>query len=114
MGERGEILVKKNHEVGDSHGNSPTMCYSSHPAKAKPAFSADSPQKTPLSKAGIGTEEPIYRAGIEMQMWRTDLRPRRGRRGWEKLRGAIDTYPLPHVKEIASGKPLYNTGSSVR
>lgn len=29
-----------------------TTCYSSQPAKATPAFSADSPQKTPLSKAG--------------------------------------------------------------
>ena len=32
-----------------------------------------------------GTDEPICRAGIEMQMQRTDMWTRRGRGGWEKL-----------------------------
>ena len=33
-----------------------------------------------------GTDEPICRTRIEMQMWRTDFGHSRGRRRWDKLR----------------------------
>ena len=33
-----------------------------------------------------GTDEPIYRPGIKMQMKRTDLWTQRGRRGWNEVR----------------------------
>ena len=33
-----------------------------------------------------GTDEPIGKAGIKMQMLRTDLRTRRGKGGWDEVR----------------------------
>ena len=51
--------------------------------------------------------------GLETQTWRTDV--------WTQLRveedgtdgeSSIETYRLPYVKQIASEKLLYNTGSS--
>ena len=35
----------------------------------------------------------------------------RGRRGWDELR---ETFTLPYIKQIASGKLLYNTRSSTQ
>ena len=35
-----------------------------------------------------------------------------GRRGWVKSRSSIDIHTLPFVKQIASRKQLYSTGSS--
>ena len=64
-----------------------------------------------------GTDEPICRAGIETQMYRTDLWTwgmSGGRRRWDELRSSIDIYTLPCIKQIASGKLLYDTGSSAR
>jgi len=47
-----------------------------------------------------GTDEPICRAGIETQTYRTSL--------WTWRRGGesgTDIYTLPRVKQKASGKP---------
>ena len=32
-----------------------------------------------------GTDEPISRAGIEMQVYRTDLWTQKGKAGWDKF-----------------------------
>ena len=61
-----------------------------------------------------GTYEPIFRAGIEMQMQRTDM--------WtQQVKGSVGrigrlglTNTLPCVKQIASGSLLYSTGSSAQ
>ena len=61
-----------------------------------------------------GTDEPICRAGIEMQTQRTDL--------WTQQRknrvGLIEKVALKyihyHVKQLAGGNLLYNTGNSTQ
>ena len=55
--------------------------------------------------------DPIRKTKIEMQTQRTDFGHSRGRRGWDELRTALE-HILPYAKEIASGKLLYNAGSS--
>ena len=45
------------------------------------------------------TDEPIWRAGIEMQTQRTDLQTQWGGRGWYKLRDQTETYTLTYVKQ---------------
>ena len=62
----------------------------------------------------IGTDEPISRAGIEMQrmgMWTQACGEGEGGTNWE-IR--IDIYIPPCVKQVASWKLLQNIGSSAR
>ena len=60
-----------------------------------------------------GTEEPIWRAGIETQTQRHVDTVGEGKGGtdWES---SIETYTLPCVKQTASGKLPYNTESSAQ
>ena len=60
------------------------------------------------------TDEPICRAGIEMQMEKTDTWTWWGE-GSVQPTGILGlTYTPPCIKRIASGKPLYSTGSSAQ
>ena len=59
-----------------------------------------------------GTDEPICRAGIEIQTQRIYMWTQGANEGWDELRGDIDIYTPPCVKQIASGNLLYNTGNS--
>ena len=63
-----------------------------------------------------GTDEPICRAGIAMQMLRLDCGHSRRRRGRDRLRVCVctDIYTLPCVKQRGSRKQLCSTGSSAR
>ena len=60
-----------------------------------------------------GTDEPLCRTRIEMQMQKTDCGHDGGGGGmnWE-IR--INIYTLPHVKQISSGNLLYSAGNSAR
>ena len=59
-------------------------------------------------------DEPIFRAGIDMQMWRTDT----WTQGWKETMGPTGRWGLiyiyipPRVKYITNGKLLYSTGST--
>ena len=55
----------------------------------------------------------LFSAGIEMQMWRTDV-DTEGMGRWDELEDSIDIYVLLCVKYLASGKLLYSTGSSAQ
>ena len=57
------------------------------------------------------TDEPVYRKEMEMQMQRIDWSSQLGKEGQDKLRKQTDVYILSCVKQITSGKLIYNTGS---
>ena len=59
-----------------------------------------------------GTDESIFRAGIEIQTYRTDLWTQRGKGRGMNRKSRIYIYTQPCVKQIASGKLLSSTGSS--
>ena len=61
-----------------------------------------------------GTDESIFRAGIEIQTYRTDLWTQRGKGRGMNRKSRIYIYTQPCVKQIASGKLLSSTGSSAR
>ena len=56
-----------------------------------------------------GTDEPIFRAGIDTQTQRTDLWPQQGQERVGRIESSFEIYMLPYV---TNGKLLYNAGSS--
>ena len=56
-----------------------------------------------------GTDEPILQG---RKTWRIDLCTQQRKERVGQTERVTDIYPIPCVKQMASGKLLYNTGSS--
>ena len=60
-----------------------------------------------------GTDEPICRAGMETQTWRTDLQTQRWReKGESGTNGEAIMETHIYVKQTANGNLLYDSGNS--
>ena len=62
-----------------------------------------------LKKKGIN--EPIYKAEIESQMYKTNMMTKASRLS-DNLRYWIDIYTLLHMKHVVNKDLLYSTGNA--